>query len=76
MRNDKKLDQVIGDDASDEDIEAATKRIELRAAAKAKTDDLSKTIEKNLANMSKEDLLKLAEQAKTGKLNNALSFAN
>merc|ERR1712072_163846 len=67
MSNDKKLDQVIGDDAKDRDLEDVTKKVEERAANAVKDNELEKTIEKNLANMSKEDLLKLAEQAKLGK---------
>ena len=45
-----------------------TKKVEERAANAVKDNELEKTIEKNLANMSKEDLLKLAEQAKLGKI--------
>ena len=68
MSNDQKLDQVIGDDAKDRDLEDVTKKVEERAANAVKDNELEKTIEKNLANMSKEDLLKLAEQAKLGKI--------
>ena len=68
MSNDKKLDQVIGDEAKDRDVAEVTKKVEERATAAAKAAELEKTIEKNLANMSKEDLLKLAEQAKLGKI--------
>jgi hypothetical protein len=68
MSNDKKLDQVIGDEAKDRDVAEVTKKVEERATAAAKGAELEKTIEKNLANMSKEDLLKLAEQAKLGKI--------
>ena len=68
MSNDKKLDQVIGDEAKDRDVEEVTKKVEERATAAAKGTELEKTIEKNLANMNKEDLLKLAEQAKLGKI--------
>ena len=52
----------------DRDLEDVTKKVEERAANAVKDNELEKTIEKNLANMSKEDLLKLAEQAKLGKI--------
>ena len=68
MSNDQELDQVTGDDAKDRDLEDVTKKVEERAANAVKDNELEKTIEKNLANMSKEDLLKLAEQAKLGKI--------
>ncbi|CAL6336505.1 unnamed protein product [Bathycoccus prasinos] len=75
MSNDKKLDQVIGDEAKDRDVEEVTKKVEDRAAASVEGAELEKTIEKNLANMSKEDLLKLAEQAKLGKITLATNLA-
>jgi len=75
MSNDKKLDQVIGDEAKDRDVEEVTKKVEDRAAAAVEGAELEKTIEKNLANMSKEDLLKLAEQAKLGKITLATNLA-
>ena len=75
MSNDKKLDQVIGDEAKDRDVEELTKKVEDRAAASVEGAELEKTIEKNLANMSKEDLLKLAEQAKLGKITLATNLA-
>jgi len=52
-----------------------TKKVEDRAAASVEGAELEKTIEKNLANMSKEDLLKLAEQAKVGKITLATNLA-